>query len=114
MMSYYGHTEVCDTPDNWYDMYAQALTIVAACKENIIADKALLAQALTLVAACKENITRHIETTLAEQEQTMKEVIEKYAYEIDRIIVAGTAGDRTWEGLLCAFYEEIQALERIE
>ena len=41
----------------------------------------------------------------------MKEVIEKYAYEIDRIIVAGTAGDSTWEGLLHAFYEEIRKVE---
>ena len=41
----------------------------------------------------------------------MKEVIEKYADEIDRIIVAGTAGDHTWEGLLHAFYEEIRKVE---
>ena len=41
----------------------------------------------------------------------VEEVIEKYAYEIDRIIVAGTAGDSTWEGLLHAFYEEIRKVE---
>ena len=34
--SYYGHTEVCDTSDNWCELYAQALTLIAACKENII------------------------------------------------------------------------------
>lgn len=34
--SYYGHTEVCDTSDNWDEIYAQALTLVTACKENII------------------------------------------------------------------------------
>ena len=34
--SYYGHTEVVDTSDNWYEIYAQALTLIAACKENII------------------------------------------------------------------------------
>ena len=33
--SYYGHTEVCDT-DNWDVIYAQALTLIAACKANII------------------------------------------------------------------------------
>ena len=34
--SYYGHTEVCDTSDNWDEIHAQALTLVTACKENII------------------------------------------------------------------------------
>ena len=34
--SYYGHTEVCDTSDNWDERHAQALTIIAACKANII------------------------------------------------------------------------------
>ena len=33
---YYGLTEVCDTSDNLDEIYAQALTLVAACKENII------------------------------------------------------------------------------
>ena len=34
--SYYGHTEVVDTSDNWDEIYTQALTLIAACKENII------------------------------------------------------------------------------
>ena len=34
--SYYGHTEVVDTSDNWNEIYAQALTLIAACKANII------------------------------------------------------------------------------
>ena len=34
--SYYGHTEVCDTSDNWDELHAQALTLITACKENII------------------------------------------------------------------------------
>ena len=34
--SYYGHTEVCDTSDNWDEIHAQALTLITACKENII------------------------------------------------------------------------------
>ena len=34
--SYYGHTEVCDTSDNWDEIHAQALTLIAACKANII------------------------------------------------------------------------------
>ena len=34
--SYYGLTEVCDTSDNWDEIYAQALTLITACKENII------------------------------------------------------------------------------
>ena len=34
--SYYGHTEVCDTSDNWDELHAQALTLVTACKESII------------------------------------------------------------------------------
>ena len=34
--TYYGHTEVCDTSDNWCEIHAQALTLVAACKANII------------------------------------------------------------------------------
>ena len=25
--SYYGHTEVCDTSDNWDELHAQALTL---------------------------------------------------------------------------------------
>ena len=34
--SYYGLTEVVDTSDNWNEIRAQALTLIAACKENII------------------------------------------------------------------------------
>lgn len=34
--SYYCHTEICDTSDNWDEIHAQALTLVTACKENII------------------------------------------------------------------------------
>ena len=34
--SYYGHTEVCDTSDNLDEIRAQALTLVAACKANLI------------------------------------------------------------------------------
>lgn len=34
--SYYGHTEVCDTSDNWDELHTQALTLITACKANII------------------------------------------------------------------------------
>ena len=34
--SYCGHTEVWDTSEKWDVIYAQALTLIAACKENII------------------------------------------------------------------------------
>ena len=34
--SYYGITEVCYTSDNWDEIHAQALTLIAACKANII------------------------------------------------------------------------------
>ena len=34
--SYYGHTEVVATSDNWNEIHAQALTLIAACKANII------------------------------------------------------------------------------
>ena len=34
--SYYGLTEVCDSSDNWDELHAQALTLIAACKANII------------------------------------------------------------------------------
>ena len=34
--SYYGHTEVCDTSDNWAEIHAQAQTLIAACNANII------------------------------------------------------------------------------
>ena len=34
--SYYGNTEVCDTSDDWCEIYAQAQTLITACKENIL------------------------------------------------------------------------------
>ena len=34
--SYYGHTEVCDTSDNWDEIHNHALALVAACNANII------------------------------------------------------------------------------
>ena len=34
--SYYGHTEVCDTSDNWDEMYAQALFLVRVCQTGLL------------------------------------------------------------------------------
>ena len=34
--SYYGHTEVCDTSDDWDEIHAQALFVLIACEANLI------------------------------------------------------------------------------
>ena len=34
--SYYGHTEVCDTSDNWDEIYAQALFLVRVCGAGLL------------------------------------------------------------------------------
>ena len=34
--SYYGLTEVCDTSDNWDEIYDQALTLVAVCEAGLL------------------------------------------------------------------------------
>ena len=34
--SYYGLTEVCDTSDNWDEIYAQALFLVRVCQTGLL------------------------------------------------------------------------------
>ena len=34
--TYYGHTEVCDTSDNWDEIHAHALTLVRACEAGLL------------------------------------------------------------------------------
>ena len=34
--TYYGHTEVVDTSDNWDEMHAQALFLVRVCQTGLL------------------------------------------------------------------------------
>ena len=41
-----------------------------------------------------------------------REIIKKYAEEIQKVISEGTVGDYTWEGLLLYFLQEIEGANR--
>ena len=41
-----------------------------------------------------------------------REIIEKYAEEIQKVASEGTVGDCTWEGLLLHFLQEIEGASR--
>ena len=40
-----------------------------------------------------------------------REIIKKYAEEIQKVVSQGTVGDYTWEGLLLYFLQEIEGAE---
>ena len=42
----------------------------------------------------------------------LREIIKKYAKEIQKVISEGTVGDYTWEGLLLYFLREIGGVNR--
>ena len=42
----------------------------------------------------------------------LREIIKKYAKEIQKVISEGTVGDYTWEGLLLYFQQEIEGANR--
>lgn len=41
-----------------------------------------------------------------------REIIKKYAEEIQKVVSEGTVGDYTWEGLLLYFLQEIEGAKR--
>ena len=41
-----------------------------------------------------------------------REIIKKYAKEIQKVVSEGTVGDYTWEGLLLYFQQEIEGAKR--
>ena len=41
-----------------------------------------------------------------------REIIKKYAKEIQKVVSEGTVGDYTWEGLLLYFQQEIEGANR--
>ena len=41
-----------------------------------------------------------------------REIIKKYAKEIQKVVSEGTVGDYTWEGLLLYFLQEIEGAKR--
>ena len=41
-----------------------------------------------------------------------REIIKKYAEEIQKVVSQGTVGDYTWEGLLLYFLQEIEGAKR--
>ena len=41
-----------------------------------------------------------------------REIIKKYAKEIQKVVSEGTVGDYTWEGLLLYFLQEIEGTKR--
>ena len=42
----------------------------------------------------------------------LREIIKKYAKEIQKVVSEGTVGDYTWEGLLLHFQQEIEGSKR--
>ena len=42
----------------------------------------------------------------------LREIIKKYAKEIQKVVSEGTVGDYTWEGLLLYFQQEIEVAKR--
>ena len=42
----------------------------------------------------------------------LREIIKKYAKEIQKVVSEGTVGDYTWEGLLLYFLQEIEGAKR--
>ena len=42
----------------------------------------------------------------------LREIIEKYAKEIQKVVSEGTVGDCTWEGLRLYFLQEIEGASR--
>lgn len=42
----------------------------------------------------------------------LREIIKKYAKEIQKVVSEGTVGDYTWEGLLLYFQQEIEGANR--
>ena len=42
----------------------------------------------------------------------LREIIKKYAKEIQKVVSEGTVGDYTWEGLLLYFQQEIEGAKR--
>ena len=42
----------------------------------------------------------------------LREIIKKYAKEIQKVVSEGTVGDYTWEGLLLYFLQEIEGANR--
>ena len=42
----------------------------------------------------------------------LREIIKKYAKEIQKVVSEGTVGDYTWEGLLLYFLQEIENTKR--
>ena len=42
----------------------------------------------------------------------LREIIKKYAKEIQKVVSEGTVGDYTWDGLLLYFLQEIEGAKR--
>lgn len=49
---------------------------------------------------------------MAITQDQQREIIKKYAKEIQKVISEGTVGDCTWEGLLLHFLQEIKGASR--